>query len=628
MYVLGTAGHVDHGKSTLVKALTGIDPDRLKEEKDRQMTIDLGFAWYKLPSGNEVGIVDVPGHRDFIENMLAGVGGIDAVLLIIAADEGVMPQTREHLEILDLLQIRNGLIVLTKTDLVEDSEWLDLVENDIRGLVNSTSLAEAAIFRVSAMTGQGLAELGSAIDDLLAHCPPKANKGKARLPVDRVFSIKGFGTVVTGTLIDGEFATGQQVEILPGGRQARIRGLQNHKKSVEIAGPGNRTAVNLAGVEQNDLQRGMVIASPGFFHETRRLDVKIKTLSSVSSPIRHNDWLKCFIGTAQTLARIRVLGEKEIPAGAEGWAQLEFEHAIPAEKGDRLILRRPSPGETIAGGSVLNVNPSRRYKRFAEATVKKLTVMDSGSEGQILLANLETQSPIWMDDFVQASGVEEIAARQIIEQMTGEDILQIKSDKERQILLVTRKKWQTIVEKVREKLEQYYRQHPLRSGIEKRELVNFLKMSQKHSNLLLHQMAINEIVFEKEGRVGVFGRQVIFSADQEKAASAILQEYAVDPYAPPSSRELATRYETDLLDAMIEKGMLVKLTDDIALQPDVYQKMTDQIKEFLEKESTITLAQVRDMFQTSRKYALAMLEHLDEIGLTRRQDDYRILNRS
>jgi selenocysteine-specific elongation factor len=628
MYVLGTAGHVDHGKSTLVKALTGIDPDRLKEEKDRQMTIDLGFAWYKLPSGSEVGIVDVPGHRDFIENMLAGVGGIDAVLFIIAADEGVMPQTREHLDILNLLQIRNGLIVLTKTDLVEESEWLDLVENDIRGLVKNTSLAEAAILRVSAMTGQGLAELGSAIDSLLAQCPPKANKGKARLPIDRVFTVKGFGTVVTGTLIDGEFTTGQQVDILPGGRQARIRGLQNHKKAVEIASPGSRTAVNLAGVEQNDLQRGMVIASPGFFHETRRLDVKIQALSSISSPIRHNDWLKCFIGTAQTLARIRVLGEKEIPAGAEGWAQLEFEHAIPAEKGDHLILRRPSPGETIAGGSVLNVNPSRRYKRFAEATIKKLTVMDSGSEGQILLANLEAQSPIWLDDFVQASGVEEIAARQILDQMTGDEILQIKSDKERQTLLVTWNKWQAIVEKVLEKLDQYYRQHPLQSGIEKRELVNFLKLSQKHSNLLLRQMVNSEILFEKEGRVGVFGRQVIFSADQEKAANAILKEFDANPYAPPSSQELARRYETDLLNAMIEKGMLVRLTDDIALQPGIYQKMTERIKEFLEKETTITLAQVRDMFQTSRKYALAILEHLDQSGVTQRQGDHRILNRS
>ena len=628
MYVLGTAGHVDHGKSTLVKALTGIDPDRLKEEKDRQMTIDLGFAWYKLPSGNEVGIVDVPGHRDFIENMLAGVGGIDAVLLIIAADEGVMPQTREHLDILDLLQIRNGFIVLTKTDLVDDAEWLELVENDIRGLLKSTSLAEAAILRVSAMTGQGLAELGSAIDNLLAQCPPKANKGKARLPIDRVFSIKGFGTVVTGTLIDGEFITGQQVEILPGGRQVRIRGLQNHKKTVEIASPGSRTAVNLAGVEQHDLQRGMVLASPGFFHETRRLDVKIKTLGSASSPIRHNDSLKCFIGTAQTLARIRVLGEKEIPPGAEGWAQLEFESAIPAEKGDHLILRRPSPGETIAGGSVLNANPSRRYKRFAEATVKKLTVMDSGSEGQILLTNLETQSPVWLEEFVQASGVDEIAARQILEQMIGDEVLQIKSDKERETLLVTRNKWQVIIERVLDKLGQCYRQHPLRSGIEKRELVNFLKMSQKHSNLLLRQMVISEILFEREGKVGVQGRQVIFSADQEKAASAILKEYDANPYAPPSSQDLAARYEADLLAAMIEKGMLVRLTDDIALLPEVYQRMTSRIKEFLEKESTITLAQVRDMFQTSRKYALAILEHLDQIGVTQRQDDHRILNRS
>jgi len=628
MYVLGTAGHVDHGKSTLVKALTGIDPDRLKEEKDRQMTIDLGFAWYQLPSGNEVGIVDVPGHRDFIENMLAGVGGIDAVLLVIAADEGVMPQTREHLAILKLLQIKNGLIVLTKVDLVEDPDWLELVESDIRGLVRSTFLAEAPLLKVSAVTGQGLAELSAAVDEMLAHCPPKQNKGKARLPIDRVFSLKGFGTIVTGTLIDGEFSTGQQVEIQPDGRQARIRGLQNHKKKVETALPGNRTAINLVGVEAGEVKRGSVVVNPGEYPITRRLDAKIEMLENASGRIRHNDEVKCFIGASQSIARVRVLGDKDIQPGKEGWIQLEFDDPLVADKGDRLILRRPSPAETIAGGVVLNAQPGQRYKRFSQATLSRLNLMESGSEREVLLANLSSNCPIGFSEFLKVSGVEENAARQLIGQLSGGEIIQIKSDKEREALLVTRAYWDGLKKKVVEKLEKYYREFPLRSVMEKNDLVNFLKISQKQGNLFLKQMAVEGLLGELGGKVGIHGYAAVFSPVHEKQVNAVLAEYQSSPYAPPSSLDVMARYDPDLLPAMIDKKMLIRLTDDIAFLPEIYERMTAEIKAFLEKESKITLAQVRDMFQTSRKYALAILEHLDDIKVTQRQDDYRVLNRS
>ena len=368
MRVIGTAGHVDHGKSTLIAALTGINPDRLKEEQERQMTIDLGFAWLTLPGGQEIGIVDVPGHRDFIENMLAGIGGIDAALLVIAADEGVMPQTREHLAILDLLQIQHGLVVLTKIDLVDDSGWLDLVETDVRTALRGTVLQDAPILRVSSLTRAGFPELLQALDTLLEKLPSRPNLGRPRLPVDRVFSILGFGTVVTGTLADGQLAVGDELEILPAGLRTRIRGLQTHKKKEETANPGSRVAVNLSGVEVEQIRRGEVLAHPGQYTPTRRLDVQFRLLADISAPLHHHTEVKLFTGTSETIADLRLLAADSLNPGETGWLQLELRHPILAVRGDHYILRRPSPARrsvaawslTPSPNSVINVltNPS------------------------------------------------------------------------------------------------------------------------------------------------------------------------------------------------------------------------------------------------------------------------------
>ena len=349
MHVIGTAGHVDHGKSMLVKALTGIDPDRLKEEKERQMTIDLGFAWLTLPSGEQVGIVDVPGHKDFIENMLAGVGGIDAALLVVAADEGVMPQTREHLAILDLLGVKSGLVALTKVDLVDDPEWLELVEAEVEELLEGTTLAGAPIVPVSAKTGQGLPELVAELDALLQRTPPRRDLGRPRLAIDRVFSITGFGTVVTGTLVDGAFELGQEVEILPQGIKARIRGLQTHKRRIERAMPGSRVAINLAGVSKNELRRGDVVTTPGWLKPTQLVDVRLRYLADAPRPLRHNATLKFFSGSAEVVARARLLDSEAIPPGEEGWVQLRLAKPVALIKGDRFIVRQPSPPLTIGG---------------------------------------------------------------------------------------------------------------------------------------------------------------------------------------------------------------------------------------------------------------------------------------
>ena len=308
MHVIGTAGHVDHGKSTLITALTGINPDRLKEEQERSMTIDLGFAWMTLPGGEEIGIVDVPGHRDFIENMLAGISGLDAVLLVIAADEGVMPQTREHLAILDLMQVQHGIILLTKIDLVDDPAWLDMVENDVQTVLHGTFLQDSPILRVSSKTGQGFPELLQSLELLLRNQPPRPNLGRPRLPIDRIFSIPGFGTIVTGTLMDGKLSLGDEVELLPSGLHARIRGLQTHKRKLEIAVPGSRLAINLSGVGMEKILRGQVVTLPGQYIPTQRLDVHFHFLADVSKSLRHHTEVKLFIGASETIADLRMLG--------------------------------------------------------------------------------------------------------------------------------------------------------------------------------------------------------------------------------------------------------------------------------------------------------------------------------
>ena len=371
-HVLGTAGHVDHGKSSLVTAITGINPDRLKEEQAREMTIELGFAWFKLPTGEDVGIVDVPGHRDFIENMLAGVGGIDAVLFVIAADEGVMPQTREHLAILDLLQIRNGLIVLTKCDLITDPDWFPLIEDDIKKTVSDTVLSDAPIIRVSSKTGEGIPLLIDEISKLLDQCPPRMDLGQPRLPVDRIFSMPGFGTIVTGTLSDGSFKLGDEVVILPAGIKSRIRGIQNHKTKVESVVPGQRTAMNLTGASIDDIKRGDVITLPGLYPPTRRVDVSFAMLKDIHTSLKHRFEVKFFIGATEVLGSIRLIGMEELKPGNTAFLQIELTEPIVARKGDRFILRRPSPGETLGGGAIIEVNVAKRYKRFSAETITTL----------------------------------------------------------------------------------------------------------------------------------------------------------------------------------------------------------------------------------------------------------------
>src|SRR5258705_12675670 len=383
--VIATAGHVDHGKSTLITALTGIDPDRLREERERGMTIDLGFAWMTTSAGTEIGFVDVPGHQDFIRNMLAGVGSIDAVLLVIAADEGVMPQTREHLAILGLLGIERGVIALTKRDLVDD-EWAELAVADVRNALKGTTLADAPLVQVSATARRGLDELLLALERVLGEAPARRDVGRPRLPVDRSFTMAGFGTVGTGTLLDGSLAVGDEIAALPGDARARVRGLQTHRRSLEVARPGRRVAANLSGIDKDAVSRGMVVARPGSLQTTTLLAVHLELLASASTSLAHDEEVKVHIGTAETMARAAILEGSEISPGAAAWVQLRLAAPVAVAVGDRLVVRRPSPSETIGGGAVADLAAVRLRRRTE--TVQALERRTAPSAASPLLPSL------------------------------------------------------------------------------------------------------------------------------------------------------------------------------------------------------------------------------------------------
>ena len=386
MYVIGTAGHVDHGKSVLVEALTGIDPDRLREEKERGMTIDLGFAWMTLPSGREVSLVDVPGHERFIKNMLAGAGGIDLALLVVAADEGVMPQTREHLAILDLLGIERGVLVVTKKDLVEP-DFLELVSADVLEAVDGTTLEGSPLVACSGTTGDGLDELKRVLDEQLESTQPKPDIGRPRLPVDRSFTVAGFGTVVTGTLLDGSFEVGQEVELQPGGTKARVRGLQHHKEHVERAQPGRRTAVNLSGVAKEEVRRGQVLVLPGSLMPTDAVDARLRAVALAKRPLKHGAEVTLHTGSAEVPCRLLLLDRQELAPGDEGWAQLRLAGPIAVVKGDRFVLR--TPNDTVAGGEIVDAHPPR-HRRMHEPTLEAL---ESRAGDDPLIAVLRQHEP-------------------------------------------------------------------------------------------------------------------------------------------------------------------------------------------------------------------------------------------
>lgn len=628
MHVIGTAGHVDHGKSTLIKALTGIDPDRLREEKERQMTIDLGFAWLDLPSGEEIGIVDVPGHRDFIDNMLAGAGGIDAVLFIIAADEGIMPQSREHLAILKLLEIKSGLIVLTKIDLIDDQEWLDLVRTDIGQFSANSFLADVPIIGVSAMTGQGLDQLKAEIDLMIQKCEPKQDIARARLPIDRVFSIKGFGTVVTGTMLDGVFSVGQQIEILPIRREVRIRGLQSHKKKLERTEPGGRTAVNLTGIDLDEIQRGFVLAEPGIYSPTTFVDVRFSMLDEATGYLQHNDEVKVFSASAQSLARVRLIKSAKLKPGESGWLQLDFVNEMVLARGDHFVLRRPSPAETIGGGVILDAHPGKRHKRFSQSVFDHFTMLETGSLKDQILDLIHKKQPVLAKDILETSGLDHHRVKDELSALLENEIVLINSS-EKKIQygshIVLKQKWEQDVNQIQKLISEYQTKYPLRVGISKNELKESLEWTTDNINAYIEGLCIRGMIKQNAGLVSLPDFQVEITSVLEREIQRVINFIQVEPYSPPSLNLLKEKFGVDLVNFMESNHYLVTTSDDIAFAKENFDLMVSKLAEYSRENGGISLSQFRDMFKTSRKYALSFLEYLDKIGVTRFDGEKRSL---
>jgi len=558
MHVIGTAGHVDHGKSTLIAALTGTHPDRLKEEQAREMTIELGFGWMTLPNGEEIGIVDVPGHRDFIENMLSGIGGIDAALLIIAADEGVMPQTREHLAILDLLQIPSGIIVLTKTDLASDEGWLDLVETDIRSAVADTVLRDAPILRVSAKTKTGLDELITNIQLLIENKPARLDLNRPRLPIDRVFSMSGFGTVVTGTLSDGHLSTGDEVEILPSGLTGRIRGLQTHKKKEETSVTGSRTAVNISGINIEQVQRGDVVTYPGQYQPTRRLDARFRLLKDASSSITHGQEIKFFVGASETIGTLRLLGTEELQPGDEGWIQLELRDPVVAVRGDRYILRRPSPGETLGGGMIVDHQPKGRHKRFNEDVLKSLESLAKGSPTELLFEAALGLGIASIKDILSRSRLEDNSAQSALDELLkdGKLILLENKDAKNDLLATTLPHWNSIRDKTMQLVESYHQEYPLRRGIPREELKSRLKLNPRVFNAVINRLTEEQMLVEQLSLVAKAGFEIQFNGQEQVKIQALMRKFEANPFSPPSVKECQAEVGEEVVNALNEMNEL------------------------------------------------------------------------
>jgi len=624
MHVIGTAGHIDHGKSTLVHALTGIDPDRLQEEKRRGMTIELGFAWLRLPSGREASVVDVPGHERFIRQMLAGSGGVDVALLVVAADEGVMPQTREHLQILDLLGVSRGVVALTKRDLV-DEEWLELVRDDVRATLEGTTLAGAPIIPCAATTGAGLDDVRAALDTALDQALEHPDRRRPHLPVDRVFTLAGFGTVVTGTLLDGSLAVGQEVELSPQGRRARIRGLQAHKTKLERAQPGGRVAVNLAGVSTEEVARGDVVALPGAIPPAVRLDVRLRAVSDLAAPLTHNMPVTVHTGAAEVAGRLGLLDRAELEPGDEGWAQLRLAEPIAAARGARVVVRRPSPSATLAGGVIVDAQPVR-HRRFVQRVLRHLEVAAAGTPEDRVLDALIALNP-----GAGAGGgfltLDEVAARANLPapdvQGALDTVFSAGQARRAAPYWCAAATWDGVAERARAILAPYHTRYPLRRGLPAEELRTRLRLAPDVWEAVAPALEEASVVRLHGETISLTDHEPRFSPTQERAVAIVRETLAARPYTPPTLGELPG-VDAALLESLVERGELAPIAEGIYLGRAAYDEMLAVVLETIDREGSVTVAVLRDRFGTSRKYALALLERLDDERITRRVGDARV----
>jgi selenocysteine-specific elongation factor len=623
-HIIGTAGHVDHGKTALIRRLTGIDTDRLREEKERGISIDLGFAPLTLPDGTVAGVVDVPGHERFIHNMLAGIGGIDLVLLVVDVNEGVMPQTREHLQILKLLKIPRGILVLTKCDLAEP-DWLDIVEEEIREEVAGTFLAEAPACRVSAVTGAGIDELTATIRQILHELPPRDEDGPARLPIDRHFTISGFGTVVTGTLLTGKIRVGDLVEVLPPGETVRVRELQVHGHKAQEARAGQRVAVNLAGFERADLQRGAVVATPGCFELTARVDARLTLLEEAPRPLKFRDPVHLHLGTARVTAKVVLLDRDKLEPGESVLTQIQFDQPLVAHRQDRFIVRSYSPVTTIGGGQIIDPRPPR-HRRFRPEVMSALGELESG-ERAFLLQKLTEQVCARGKDLEQASGLGRERVATHLDALANAG--QARRLGDQWVTAATARHWEQLLV---DAVDGCHRDQPLLPGIAHATLKGVLpaKVAPKAFEELLAAIAANGALEQRGEHVARPGFVPQPSTEQQRLIERMIESYGQAGTQANNRNEMLGTLGAppETIDAclafLFSRGDLVRLSEEMIVHRDAYAAALDALRAHFAVKPTLTLAEFRDHIGSARKQTQALLEHFDALKYTMRRGDERV----
>ena len=631
--ILGTAGHIDHGKTSLIKAVTGTDTDRLKEEKERGITIELGFAALDLPSGQHLGIVDVPGHEKFVKNMVAGATGIDIVVMVIAADEGVMPQTREHMEICTLLGIRHGFVALTKIDLV-DEEWLELAQEDVREFIAGTFLEGAPIVPVSATKGEGLQEFIRVLDELSAGVPERPHSNLFRLPVDRVFSMKGFGTVITGSLLSGQVRAGDTIMIYPSGITSKVRGVQVHNKSVQQALAGQRTAINFQGLEKAAIERGQTLAFPGTLSPSYMVDVSLLYLNSNKKALKTRTRVRFHTGTSEILGNLILLDREEIKPGENAAAQLRLDVPVSLVKDDRYVIRSYSPVRTIGGGAVLNPMPPK-HKRFRKDVIDGLSRIDALSPEELVSFCVDRSGyrGATFNDLVVMTNIVDKTLEQLIQGLLSKkQIIQV--DKENRLFLHA-SIFTALKQNLRQTLQAYHKANPLRIGIQKEELRSKIPstLNAKIFTLLLNQMIKDEEIAAEEDTVRLFAHKISLGADQQDIRKRIIAEYSRSGLQPPWFKELSAELKTDparsaeVLRLLVEEGQLVKVKEDLYFAAGVVKDLQERLVDFLTRNGEISTPQLKEMTGVSRKYVIPLIEYFDSRNVTIRIGDIRKLRK-
>lgn len=626
--IIGTAGHIDHGKTTLVKALTGVQTDRLKEEQKRGISIELGFAPMTLPDGQKAAIVDVPGHERFIRHMLAGAFGIDMVIFVIAADEGIMQQTREHLDIIQLLGVDTGVIALTKIDMV-DEEWLMLVEDEVKEYMAGTILKNAPIIPLSAVSGEGIPELIKAIQEAAARVNEKPVLGKARLPVDRVFTKAGFGTVVTGTLWSGQMVVGDVLEIMPTGRQVKIRTLQVHNEKVNTAYAGQRVAVNLQGIEVADIERGYWLSTPGYLSSTYRMDTRLRLLESSPRTLKNWNRVRFHLGTDETMARLVLLDRDELLPGDETYAQIVMEKPVVGFKGDPFVIRYYSPVTTIGGGTIIDPNAPKQ-KRFKEEILNELSVKEEGSLSEMILYELESspEEVLNAETLAKKTGhSEEKIVDELNQLIENEQVVEIKKGEYISVYGL-----EEIADKITTAVEDYHQQYPMRAGYPREEIRSRLlkNLNTRTFNDIIKQLEQKGIVCAVDKQIILPGHKPTPGAREQEAIDIIEREMNNKLFSPPSIEELKPMLPVEpeeiaeIVAFMLDHQVMIKVSQDMYFSAYSIEEGKKLLTEFFGREEELTLATARDILNTSRKYALPLIEYYDRIHFTRRKGDIRV----